>query len=256
MRKVGIVGILLIVVLLALGACTPAPAPPEESLTAPKLLSPHNEATDIELSPILLWESVPEAEGYELKVSRNSDFSDIVIGGSLPGTSYELTQYLAPLTKYYWMVGAKMHSENPDAPVAYSEVWTFTTAEESASELTPVKPPPLPEPPPPSPEPVKITAARLSTEYDKIGLVAETQYRYRLLEVSGTFDSFGVSLGAPYIDFEVASDAWEIRAFLADDQETKARTLSKGDEITVVGECQGTGSYIRIVLAICRIIVP
>lgn len=255
MRKIGIVGILIIVVLLVLGACTSAPAPPEELLAAPKLLSPHNRATGIELRPILLWEAVPEAEGYELKVSQNSDFSDIVISGSLSDTSYELIQYLMPLTQYYWMVGAKMHSENPDAPVAYSEVWTFTTTEEPTSEL-PLEPPPLPEPPPPSPEPVKITAARLSTEYDDIGLVAETQYRYRLLEVSGTFDSFGISLGAPYIDFEVAPDAWEIRAFLADDQETKARTLSKGDEITVIGECQGTGSYLRIVLAICRIIVP
>ena len=125
MRKTGIVGVLLIVVLLVLGACTPTPEP--EPISAPKLLSPHNETTGIELSPILLWEAVPEAEGYELKVSRNSDFSDIVIGGSLPGTSYEIAQYLAPLTRYYWMVGAKMSPENSDDPVAYSEVWTFTT---------------------------------------------------------------------------------------------------------------------------------
>ena len=154
------------------------------------------------------------------------------------------------------MVGAKMHSENPDAPLAYSEVWTFTTAEESAPEPTPVKPTPLPEPSPPSPEPIKITAAQLSTEYDEIGLVAETRYKHQLLEVSGTLDCFGTSLGAPYIDFEVASDAWGIRAFLADDQESEARALSKGDEITVIGECQGTGSYLRIILASCRIIVP
>jgi hypothetical protein len=263
MRKAYIIGVLLIIVLLVFGACGPAsepeptPEPPEESLTAPKLLSPHNGATGIELSPILLWEPTPEAGGYELRVSRNSDFSNTVIEGFLPDTSYELVQDLAPLTRYYWMVCAKLDTADPNTPTACSEVWTFTTAAQPASEPEPTPElPPLPEPSPPSLEPIEVTAAQLSTEYDEVGLVAETQYKYQLLEVSGTFDSFDFSFGAPYIDFEVAPDAWEVRAFLADDEETTARTLSKGDEIIVIGECQGTGSYLRIVLANCRIIVP
>ena len=259
MRKTGILGVLLITISLVAGACTPTPAPPEESLTSPKLLSPHNRATDIEISPILLWEPVPEAEGYELKVSRNSDFSDIVIEGLLPATSYELTQYLAPSTQYYWMVGAKMNPENSDASVVYSEVWTFTTAEEEEAvpDLTPVKPPPLPEPPPPSPEPMEISATQLSTEYDRIGLAAETQYKNRQLEVSGTFDHFDLAVGSPFISFDTGPEAWEIRAFLADDQEvSKAETLTKGDEITVSGSCQGSSGWYRIILSGCRIITP
>ncbi|MBA7675944.1 hypothetical protein ES703_84183 [subsurface metagenome] len=257
MRKAYIIGVLLITALLVLGACTPTSAPPEELLVAPKLLSPHNETTGIELSPILLWEPVPEAEGYELKVSRNSDFSDIVIGGSLPGTSYEIAQYLAPLTRYYWMVGAKMSPENSDDPVAYSEVWTFTTAETSAPEPTPVKPPPLPEPP--SSEPIKITAAQLSTEYDETGSpAAARKYKERLLEVSGTVDYLDTALGALFVSFEIDRDdpyAWEIHAFLADDQVSQAETLAKGDKITVVGWCRGV-SAIPIILGDCQIIVP
>lgn len=257
MRKTGIVGILLIIVLLVAGACSPTPAPPAEPLTAPKLLSPHNEATGIELSPILLWEPVPEAEGYELKVSRNSDFSDIVIGGSLSGTSYELTQYLAPLTRCYWMVGAKLDLADPDTPTACSEVWTFTTAEPSAPEPTPVKPPPLPEPP--SSEPIKITAAQLSAEYDETGSpAAARKYKERLLEVSGTVDYLDTALGALFISFEIDRDdpyALEIHAFLADDQVSKAETLAKGDKITVVGWCRGV-SAIPIILGDCQIIAP
>jgi len=259
MRKAYIIGVLLIIVLLVLGACTPAPEPapaPEDSLTAPKLLSPHHEATDVQLSPILLWEPVPEAEGYELKVSRNSDFSDIVIGGSLPDTSYELTQYLTPLTQYYWMVIAKMDPADPDTPTACSEVWTFTTAEEPAP--TPVRPPPIPEPTP-SPEPIKLTAAQLSTEYDETGSpAAARKYKDQYLEVSGTVDCLDTASGKLFISFEIDRDnpyAWEIHAFLADDQISKAKTLSKGDEITVVGWCRGV-SAVPIILAGCRIIVP
>ena len=259
MRKAYIIGVLLITVLLVLGACTPAPEPvptptPEDSLTDPKLLSPHNRATDIELRPRLLWEPVPEAMGYDLIVSLSSDlFSDIVHNVSLELTAFQPSSDLTPSARYYWMVVAKMDPADPDTPTACSEVWTFTTAEEPAPEPEPT--PPIPEPTP-SPEPIKITAAQLSTEYDEIGLAAETKYKNQILEVSGTVDYFGSALGSPFISFEIEPDAWEIRAFLTDDKEvSKAETLSKGDAITVIGMCRGS-TVISIILGECRIIVP
>lgn len=266
MRKAYIIGVLLIVVLLILGACTPAPEPapaptptptPEDSLTAPKLLSPHNRATDIELRPRFLWEPVPDAMGYELIVSLSSDlFSDIVHNVSLELTAFQPSSDLTTLTQYYWMVVAKMDPADPDMPTACSEVWAFTTAEEPVP-TPPLKPPPLPEPPAPSPEPIEITAAQLSTEYDEIGLVAETKYKNQLLEVSGTVDYFGLALGSPFISFETDPDAWEIRAFLTDDEEvSKAETLSKGDEIVVIGTCRGSSGWYRIILSDCHIIIP
>ncbi|TRZ50927.1 MAG: hypothetical protein D4S01_05830 [Dehalococcoidia bacterium] len=252
MRKIGIVGILLITVLLVLGACTPAPEPaptPEDSLTAPRLLSPHHEATDVQLSPTLLWELVPDAGGYELAISPNYDFSNILHKESTQLTAYRITEDLTPSTRYYWMVCAKLNPADPDTPTACSEVWTFTTAEQPAPEPEPT--PPLE--PPSSPEPIKITAAQLSTEYDEIGLAAETQYKNQILEVSGTFDYFGSAVGSPFISFEVDEDAWEIRAFLADDQISQAETLSKGDEIVVIGTCRGS-TVISIILGECRIV--
>ena len=192
-----------------------------------------------------------------MRVSRNSAFSDIVIGGSLPGTSYELAQYLTPLTQYYWMVRAKLNPADPDTPTACSAVWSFTTAEQSVSP-TPVKPPPLPEPPPPSPKPIEIPAAELSTLYDEYGAsVAAIKYKSQYLEVSGTFDYLDYAIGQPYLSFEISADAWEIRSFLTDDEEvSKAETLSKGDKITVIGICRGIPSGVRIVLGECHIIVP
>ncbi len=264
MRQAYIIVVLLLTALLILGACTPAPEPaptpvppPEESLTAPELVSPHNRATDTELRPILLWHAVPEARGYELKVSRNSDFSDTVITTSFSDTSYEFLKYLSPLTRYYWMVSAKISPENPDAPVAYSEVWSFTTKELTSSEpTTPLRPPALPEPTP-SPEPVPITAARLSTEVDETGSpLAAREYNGQMLEVSGTFDHFEQDIENPSIFLETdPDDAYEIWAFLNDDQVSKAQTLAKGDEIVVLGRCVGIPSY-RIILADCQIIVP
>jgi len=264
MRKAYFIGILLITTLLVFGACTPAPEPaPGNLLTAPKLLSPHNGANGIQLRPILLWEAVPEAEVYELQISRNSDFSDIVINVFPINASYELSIDLAPSVQYYWMVCAQLNLTDPDAPVACSEVWTFTTSEQSEPEPepepepgpTPVEPPPLPEPEPPT-APIKITAAQLSTEYDNIGLAAETQYKNQLLEVSGTFDYFDIAIDSPFITFETGADAWEIRAFIADDEEVnKAKELVKGDEIVVTGRCRGS-TVLAIILSDCRFTVP
>ncbi len=260
MRKAYFIGILLIITLLAFGACTPAPEPaPDNTLTAPKLLSPHNGANDIQLRPILLWEAVPEAEVYELRISRNSDFSDIVFDVFPVNVSYELPIDLAPSAQYYWMVCAKLHFTDPDAPAACSEVWTFTTSEQSEPEPEPepepVKPLPLPDPGPPT-EPIKITAARLSTEYDNIGLAAETQYKNQLLEVSGTFNYFDIAIDSPFITFETDADAWEIRAFLADDEDVnKVKALAKGDEIVVTGRCRGS-TVLAIILSDCRFTVP
>lgn len=134
-RMLIILGTLLITVLLVLGGCTSVPASTEvleASLTATRLLTPHNGATDIQLSPTLLWQPVTNAGGYELWISLNYDFSDIVHSVSCRLTAYQPSEDLNPSTQYYWMVAAKMEPADPDSPVAYSEVWTFTTTPTSA----------------------------------------------------------------------------------------------------------------------------
>lgn len=118
----------------------------QTSLTPPELMSPQNGATGIELTPALLWKEVPNAEGYEVLVSRNYDFSDIVHSVSCRLTAYRVIDDLIPLTQYYWMVAAKLNPADPDTTIAWSPVWAFTTGtaggQEAATQPTPTSPPP------------------------------------------------------------------------------------------------------------------
>jgi predicted transglutaminase-like cysteine proteinase len=134
---------------------TPSPTPPSAPepelepsilISAPKLISPNNNATEVDVTPILLWEEVPDAEGYEVCISRNYDFSDVVIDASCVLSSYHVYEELSPETRYYWMVCAKSNPADPNAPIAYSEVWTFTTPSKQ-SAISPT-PPPAPVPTP------------------------------------------------------------------------------------------------------------
>jgi len=115
-------------------------------LTAPELVTPPNGATGIGLRPVLLWEPVPNAKGYEVTISLNYDFSEVVRDASTRLTAYQITEDLMPSTRYYWMVAAKMNPADPDTPIAWSPVWKFTTA------TAPAPAPPL-EVPAPSPPP-------------------------------------------------------------------------------------------------------
>ena len=109
-------------------APTPAPAPaPAPMITAPMLVSPYNAAADIQLRPTIVWQQVANAGGYELTISRNYDFSDIVHDVSTSLTAYQVGENLEPSTKYYWMVSAVLNPADPNTPVAYSEIWSFTT---------------------------------------------------------------------------------------------------------------------------------
>jgi len=154
MNKAAIIIVsLVLVTAVGLGGCitinpptetapTTESAPAETAVTAPELVSPHNGATDVELTPRFLWKAVPEATVYELAVSLNSDFSHRVISVSMGDTAYQsppdlryypVQEYdiLEPATCYYWKVATKSTGEG------WSPVWTFTTGTAAASSPPP-----------------------------------------------------------------------------------------------------------------------
>lgn len=145
MSKVSVILLSLVLsMIVGLGGCVTASpptetapttelAPAETAVTAPELLSPHNATTGIELTPMLLWKEVPNAEGYEVLVSQNYDFSDIIHSVSCRLTAYRIIDNLIPSTQYYWMVAAGLNPADPDTPIAWSPVWTLTTAPAPAS---------------------------------------------------------------------------------------------------------------------------
>jgi len=131
MNKIALLILSLILATVAgLGSCISPPeetppiieSEPAETTVAPELMSPNNGTTGIELTPVLLWNEVPNAQGYEVLVSRNYDFSDIVHSVSTGITTYRIADDLLPSTQYYWMVAAKLIGGG------WSPVWTFTTA--------------------------------------------------------------------------------------------------------------------------------
>ncbi len=150
MNKIAILSIILAMA-VGLGGCTtinpPASpttksAPAETAVTAPELMSPHNRATNIELTPTLLWAEVPNAKGYELWLARDYELSDIIHSVSLGGTAYQVRDGLSPSTQYYWIVAAKLNPADPDTTIAWSPVWTFTTAPALTPTSTLIPPPP------------------------------------------------------------------------------------------------------------------
>ena len=174
-----ILGIILVIVVGLSGCVTasppasPTPPPPSEPIPAstpapllelnpPQLISPANRATDIELTPTLLWKEVPEAESYELKVSLNYDFSDVVHSVSTRLTGYKIVEPLKPSTSYYWFACAKLNPADPNTTVSCSPVWMFTT---TSKPLPAPYPTPAPAPAPmPTPTPTPTPTQHLSRQ--------------------------------------------------------------------------------------------
>jgi len=76
-------------------------------LSKPNLLLPANDANIPQTEITFSWQSVPGAEGYDLRVSTDSTFATTVVNeeGLVP-TSFEY-KALVPNTKYFWQVESK-----------------------------------------------------------------------------------------------------------------------------------------------------
>jgi len=91
----------------------------------PELCCPENEAIDVEINPVFVWEAADYAEYYSLEVSLAQDFIDTVIDS----TDIEYNEHhvieidLAYDTIYYWRVKA----HNSLGSSEWSETWNFTT---------------------------------------------------------------------------------------------------------------------------------
>lgn len=90
---------------------------------SPTLLSPNNSASEIDLSPNLIWSAVSNAVSYTLQVSTNNSFSSYVFNQSgLTNTSKQISE-LNSNTIYFWRV----RSSNNYGVSGWSVSWTFIT---------------------------------------------------------------------------------------------------------------------------------
>lgn len=92
---------------------------------APALISPENQATNIDNVSQLSWQSEPLATEYRVQISINSNFtSTITDAQGITETSFT-TPELQDLMTYYWRVAAS----NEEGESIWSEVRSFTTKE-------------------------------------------------------------------------------------------------------------------------------
>ena len=88
------------------------------------LVSPDSGATEVSTSPLLTWQSDSKAEKYDLQISEDANFSQIVQSKTEIGSaSIQLTALLASTT-YYWRV----RGNNISGSGSWSDVRVFTTS--------------------------------------------------------------------------------------------------------------------------------
>ena len=68
------------------------------------LNSPTNNSTDVSLSPTLTWDADSNANSYEVEISDDSDFSNIIASATVSTSSFNVSQILNQETEYFWHV--------------------------------------------------------------------------------------------------------------------------------------------------------
>lgn len=91
-------------------------------LATPQLLAPQNNATAIATNPLLSWTPIMGATGYNLQLSSELSFDQIVIDGLYDNNQVQILS-LNSYTTYYWRIQATTGSLVSD----YSEIRSFTT---------------------------------------------------------------------------------------------------------------------------------
>ncbi|GEM_PF-1365048 len=89
------------------------------------LIAPADGAVDIPANPMLTWEASAGAEWYDLQLTEDPDYSDLLIDASdIQNTEYQITDDLKASTVYFWRVRAGNGGGSSD----WSESGSFTTA--------------------------------------------------------------------------------------------------------------------------------
>ncbi len=102
----------------------------QSSLPPPNLLSPVNNATNIQPNVTLNWSNVALALSYRVQVSTNVNFSNFLLNTITTSTSYQL-QNLQLNTTYYWRVCSKNATDSS----IWSSVFSFTTTDSTIQTI-------------------------------------------------------------------------------------------------------------------------
>ncbi|MFH1051046.1 MAG: aryl-sulfate sulfotransferase [bacterium] len=96
-------------------------------LTPPELINPSNSAEDYSISGYYIWKYVPGANEYSLEVSLDSLFNNIIESRKINSDTTAFFEKYKYNNQYFWRVKAYNSYDSSD----WSEVWNFTTADET-----------------------------------------------------------------------------------------------------------------------------
>ena len=88
-----------------------------------ELASPENGATDVDVNPTLRWFAVEGISSYQVQLSRDIEFSELIVDSVASDTLFSVDIPLVSLTKYFWRV--QVADEEKDK--IWNEAWSFTT---------------------------------------------------------------------------------------------------------------------------------
>lgn len=100
------------------------------------LFTPDNGETDLRPGFMFTWQPGERAEEYQIQISENADFSDLVIESTVSTPRFGATQGLDFSTTYYWRV----RGVNTAGAGAWSEVRTLTTIIEKPDPVSLITP--------------------------------------------------------------------------------------------------------------------
>jgi hypothetical protein len=100
---------------------SPIPGTPP---SAPTLLSPANNSTNVSRTPTLTWTAVPGATSYDVYFGAWPNVSPLLVT-TTTATSYQVTRHLQPFYPYPWRVVAKNASGSNAG--SFSPIFTMTT---------------------------------------------------------------------------------------------------------------------------------
>ena len=102
-------------------------------------------------------------------------------------------------------------------------------------------------------EAIVVTAAELYAAYKTNEVAADTTYKGKLLEISGTIDTIGKDiLDDPYVSLKTGEVFGSVQCMLSDEAISQAGSLTPGTRITLQG--RGNGYLLNALVKDCDIV--
>lgn len=100
-------------------------------------------------------------------------------------------------------------------------------------------------------EVISVTASQLVSEYKQNEIAADSKYKDKTLEVSGTVGSIAESFGKQYVTLKSEDIIISVQCFLKSSESEKAATLYQGQSVILQGK--NDGMSLNISLSNCAI---